>query len=453
MQHLGRLVEAVLGRRLAEQGGELARDLADLDTVLRPLGTRQARRDVAEVESHHLRIVDVARARDTEQALGPEIGLEGLDLVLGAAGALEVFDRAFVHRKEAHRRAVLGRHVGDGGAVRQGQGARSLAEELDELAHDFFLAQDFGHREDQIRRGAALAQAARQLEADHVRRQHVDGLAQHRRLGLDAAHAPAHHADAVDHRGVAVGTHQRIGIVHAIGRLEHAARQVLQVHLVHDAESGRDHAEGAEGLHAPLHELVALAVALELQLHVQVERVPGSVVIDHDGVIDHQVHRDQRFDRARPAPHPRRHAAHRRQVGQQRHAGKVLQHHARDHEGNLFGAIGVGIPVGHLPHMLGRDLVAVAVAQDRFQDDAHGNGQPVYLGKLPGKNRQRKELPALSRCGLEGLEGVGESVGHLNLRLFLLLRHFATIGLLPAAVTVPFSRPAGTAPPARLLCP
>jgi hypothetical protein len=53
----------------------------------------------------------------------------------------------------------------------------------------------------------------------------------------------------------------------------HAARQVLEVDLVHDAEARRHDAEGVEGLHAPLHELVALAVALELQLHVQVERV------------------------------------------------------------------------------------------------------------------------------------------------------------------------------------
>jgi hypothetical protein len=53
----------------------------------------------------------------------------------------------------------------------------------------------------------------------------------------------------------------------------HAARQVFEVDLVHDADARRHHAEGVEGLHAPLHELVALAVALELELHVQVQRV------------------------------------------------------------------------------------------------------------------------------------------------------------------------------------
>ena len=53
----------------------------------------------------------------------------------------------------------------------------------------------------------------------------------------------------------------------------HAARQVFEVDLVHDADARRHDLEGVEGLHAPLHELVALAVALELQLHVEVERV------------------------------------------------------------------------------------------------------------------------------------------------------------------------------------
>ena len=44
-----------------------------------------------------------------------------------------------------------------------------------------------------------------EAEADHLRDQHGDRLAEHRRLGLDAADAPAEHAEPVDHGGVAVG--------------------------------------------------------------------------------------------------------------------------------------------------------------------------------------------------------------------------------------------------------
>src|SRR6218665_1788640 len=79
-----------------------------------------------------------------KQPLGLEVGLKDFDLVLAATRALEVGDGFFVDRKEAHRGAVLGRHVGDGGAVGQRQRARAGAEELDELAHHLVLAQQFG---------------------------------------------------------------------------------------------------------------------------------------------------------------------------------------------------------------------------------------------------------------------------------------------------------------------
>src|SRR6218665_3015918 len=65
----------------------------------------------------------------------------------------------------------------------------------------------------------------------HSGREKVHRLAQHRGLGLEAAHAPAAHADAVDHRGVAVGADQRIGIMNAVSGLMHAARQILQIDL------------------------------------------------------------------------------------------------------------------------------------------------------------------------------------------------------------------------------
>jgi hypothetical protein len=41
-----------------------------------------------------------------------------------------------------------------------------------------------------------------QLEPDDLGNEHRDRLAEHRGFGLDAADAPAHDAEAVDHRGV-----------------------------------------------------------------------------------------------------------------------------------------------------------------------------------------------------------------------------------------------------------
>jgi hypothetical protein len=48
--------------------------------------------------------------------------------------------------------------------------------------------------EHEVGGGGALGQLALELEADDLRQQHGDGLAEHRRLGLDAADAPAQHA-------------------------------------------------------------------------------------------------------------------------------------------------------------------------------------------------------------------------------------------------------------------
>ena len=122
-----------------------------------------------------------------------------------------------VDREEAHRRAVLGRHVGDGGAVghRERFGARRRR------------TRRTCPRPSRLRsisvtvstRSVAVTPSRSRpvkLTADHVGRQEVHRLAEHAGLGLDAADAPADHADAVDHRGVAVGADQGVGVVDAV---------------------------------------------------------------------------------------------------------------------------------------------------------------------------------------------------------------------------------------------
>ena len=84
--------------------------------------------------------------------------------------------------------------------------------EFDEAPHHAFLAQHLRHGEDEVGRGRALAELAGQLEADDLRDEHGDRLAEHRRLGLDAADAPAEDAEAVHHRRVRVGADQRVRI-------------------------------------------------------------------------------------------------------------------------------------------------------------------------------------------------------------------------------------------------
>lgn len=130
---------------------------------------------------------------------------------------------------------------------------------------------------------------AAELEAHDTRDQHRHGLTEHRGLGLDAADAPAEHAQAVDHRGVRVGADAGVGVgaEHAVDvAVVDDLRQVLDVHLVDDPGARGDDLEVAEGRLAPAEELVALAVALILDLDVALEGVLRAEQVGDDGVVD-----------------------------------------------------------------------------------------------------------------------------------------------------------------------
>ena len=134
-------------------------------------------------------------------------------------------------------------------------------------------AEHLGDGEHHVGGGDAFGQFTGDLEPDDLGDQHRDRLAQHGGLGLDAAHAPAHHAQPVHHRRVGVGAHERVGVGVASVVGEHDSGQVLEVHLVADAHVGGHDAEVVEPLLAPAQEAVALLVALELAVGVDLEGV------------------------------------------------------------------------------------------------------------------------------------------------------------------------------------
>ena len=264
--------EAIFRDRLVERGEEFLLELGQRDAVLRTLRAGHAGRDVGEVELEIGAVDDAVRlGRDAEQFLRLEVGLERLDLRRGAAGGPEVVDRFGIDGEVAHGRAVLGGHVGDGRAVGQRKRGGAGAVELDELADDLLLAQHLGDVEREIGRGDAFAQRAGHVDADDFGREEVDRLAEHARLRLDAAHAPADDAEAVDHGGVRIGADERVGIINRLAvdlGGEDALGEVLEIDLVDDADAGRDDLEGLERLLAPLEEFVALAVAGEFEFEV-----------------------------------------------------------------------------------------------------------------------------------------------------------------------------------------
>ena len=247
-----------------------------------------------------------------------------------------------------------------------GTSATPCAVELDELADHTVLAQHLGDGEHHVGGGHAGRALAGQLETDDAGDEHRHRLAQHRRLGFDAADTPAQHAEAVDHRGVRVGAHAGVrvgGGLSVVVAGPHHAGQVFDVDLVHDAGARRHHLEIVETALAPAQELVALAVAFVLDLDVALERVLAAEQIRDHRVVDHQVGRRQRVHLLRVTAQIADRLPHGGQVHDARHPGEVLHDHPRRGELDLDARICVRVPVDDRLDMVLGDIGAVLGAQ------------------------------------------------------------------------------------------
>ena len=160
---------------------------------------------------------------------------------------------------------------------------------------------------------------------------------------------------------------------------------------MHDADARRDDLEAVVRLHAPLEELVAGTVALELDAHVELEGVRHPREVDLNAVIDHQVDRHFRLDQLRIFPGALHRAAHGGEVHHQRHAGEVLEEHARDNERDFLHALGARLPRGEVLHVFLADALAVQVSQERLEHDAQADGHARHSGKLLAGSGERGE--------------------------------------------------------------
>ena len=277
------------------------------------------------------------------------------------------------------------------------------------------LAQAFGDRQHQVGRGDAFLQLARQLEADDVGNQHRGGLAEHRGLGLDAADAPPHHAQPVHHRRVRVGAEEGVGEdvglpVDVLAADD--AREVLDIDLVDDARARRHDAEVRERVLAPAQELVALAVALVLEIDVEREAVALAEVVDLHRVVDDQFYRLQRVDAGRVASELDHAVTHRREVDHGRDTREVLEQDAGGHERDLALGATLDIPPGEGGDVLLLDEGAVFLAQQVLQQDAQRVRQrrdPGEPGRLEGRQAVVVDGLASDRESAPRLEGVGHT--------------------------------------------
>ncbi|MCY1558347.1 hypothetical protein D9M68_952710 [compost metagenome] len=125
-------------------------------------------------------------------------------------------------------------------------------------------------------------------------------------------------------------------------------------------------------------------------------------MVDLHRVVDHQVDRHQRLDLLGVLAHLLGHVAHRGQVGQQRHPGEVLQHHAGHDERDLVDTLGIRLPAGELPDVFLGNFLAVAVAQHGFQHDADRYRQaPDVQVQFLRQLRQGIEPALAGRADLE----------------------------------------------------
>ncbi|MPL73108.1 hypothetical protein SDC9_18901 [bioreactor metagenome] len=374
---LGRDVDATIG---GDDLGEGRLRVSQRQVVLRPLRTRDRRDDRAHVELEG-RGVDGLVIRAAPEAVFLRIGLDQGDALFRAAGLLEVAQGFRVDREEAAGRAVFGRHVGDGGALRQRQLVEARAVEFDELADHAVFAQHLHDLQHEVGAGGAFDHRAGQLEADDFRDQHRHGLAEHRGLGFDPAHAPAENRRAVHHRGVAVGADEGVRIGHELAVLvgvgPDGLREVFKVHLVADAGAGRHDAEVLERALAPFQELIALHVALVFKFDVALEGARVAEFVDHHRVVDDQVDGDERVDLLRVAAQTLDAVAHRGEVDHGRNAGEVLHQHAGRTIGDFARVLAAHLrPVTEGLDVLDRDReAAVLEPQQVLEHDLQRSGQ------------------------------------------------------------------------------
>src|ERR1700730_3062653 len=113
-------VPAVLDRFLQKRSKGLAQRWK-IDSVLWTLRSGDTWLYLSEVQLKIDTVIDLAFARDAEHFLGAKIIFERGASLIDATGRTQVNNRFLVDREKSHRRTVLGRHVTDCRAVRNGQ--------------------------------------------------------------------------------------------------------------------------------------------------------------------------------------------------------------------------------------------------------------------------------------------------------------------------------------------
>ena len=232
------------------------------------------------------------------------------------------------------------------------------------------LAQHLRHGQDQVGGGDPLTQFAGQLKTHHVGDQHRDRLSEHRRLGFYAADAPAQHAKAVNHGGMRVGAHQRIGIGNLLAVLlfmPYSLTEIFKVDLMANTGTRWHHAKTVKSFLSPTQKEITLMVASHLQLDVLGKSLLITKGIDGNRVVDHQVHRRQRINLIHIPAQALYRLSHGSKVNHGRYTGKVLHQHSRRAIGYFALGMAVFLPIDNCLQVSLGDGFTVQVTQQVFQ--------------------------------------------------------------------------------------
>ena len=104
-------------------------------------------------------------------------------------------------------------------------------------------------------------------------------------------------------------------------------------------------------------------------------------VVHLHGVVNHQIDGHKWVDALRVTAQAAHGVAHGCQIHHARHAGKVLHDHARRHKGQLVGSGLAGVPRRQAFYISWLHEVAVAVAQQSFQQHADGKWQMLHAAQ------------------------------------------------------------------------
>src|SRR6185437_7048733 len=200
------------------------------------------------------------------------------------------------------------------------------------------------------------------MHSHNVGQEDIYGLAEHRRLRLDTADAPANDSEPVDHRSVRVGADQRVGTQHPI-LLEDTARQELRIHLMANAEAWWDDPQVVERLCPPFQKLITFAITTELDRHIEAECVRSPEIVDLHRMVDNKIDGNHWLYNRHVTAAPSDGRAHLSEVDKRRNARKILEQHATDHKGYLRCPACVWLPICQSFDVLRPDALAIEVAE------------------------------------------------------------------------------------------